>query len=118
MPRVIIPVQELTENAQVDASITFTAGDASNNHYFLNTGREVLIMQSSAGGKTATITSVADEDGRTGDLTLAPAAGIIGAAGFFNPSLFSQGGSGDLNKVFVELDADTGVSFAVVRPAK
>ncbi len=117
MPRTIIPVQELAENAQVDASITFTAGDASNNHYFLNTGREMLIMQSSAGGKTATITSVADEDGRTGDLTLAPAAGIIGSGGFFNKSLFNQGGS-DLGKCFVELDVDTGVSFAVVRPAQ
>lgn len=116
MARTQIPVQELAANGGTDADVAFTAGDAGNGMYFTNTGREILLMTSSAGGKTATIVSVADEYGRTGDKTLAPAAGLTGAAGPFKPALFSQTASADFGQVFINIAPDaTGVAFAVIR---
>lgn len=47
------------------ASSTLTDGDT-----FVCTGREILLLQNTTGGAlTLTVTSVADEKGRTGDIT-------------------------------------------------
>lgn len=112
MARTQIPIQELAANGGTDADISWTSGDDANEHYFDNTGREILLMQSDDGSKTATIVSVADHYGRTLDKTLAPAAGKLGAAGPFPQNLFSQPGTG---RVHIDLDDDTNVSFAVIR---
>ena len=114
MARTQIPIQELAVNGGTDADLAWTAGDDVNEHYFLNTGREILLMRSVDGSKTATIVSVADEYGRTGDKTIAPAAGKYAAAGPFAPKLFGQTGA-DFGRVHVDLDDDTNVHFAVIR---
>ena len=78
MPRVDIPVQTIGPyGAEID-SITWTTGDAANDHSFQNTGKELLLMRNRAGGaKQATVVSVASGRtlGRTGDRSLDPAAG-------------------------------------------
>lgn len=52
------------------ADITMTAGDASNLNQFVATGNDLVIVRNSgAGARTLTITSAADAQGRTGDIT-------------------------------------------------
>jgi hypothetical protein len=58
------------------AVLTLAALDASNGNSFPATGREVVIFQNTdSGSQTATISSVGDNEGRTGDMLLAMAAG-------------------------------------------
>lgn len=56
--------------------MTMTALDAANGNSFPATGREVVIFQNTDGAnpQTPTIRSVADNEGRTGDESLAMAA--------------------------------------------
>jgi hypothetical protein len=118
MPRTEIPIQELPANGGVDTDLVLTAADAANDMYFQNTGRELIYMKGAAAAqRTAVIASVPDENGRSGDVTMNPAATKLAIAGPFNPSLFNQRGAGDLGKVFVNLapGEDADVSFAVVR---
>lgn len=57
-------------NPTAGATVTVTAGDASNGNQFTWTGRELLIMRNSgAGTRTFTLTSVADPYGRSGTIT-------------------------------------------------
>jgi hypothetical protein len=53
------------------ADLVFTAGDGSNNNYvaITNTKTVVLAQNTSTGTNTLTIVSVADAQGRTGDIT-------------------------------------------------
>ena len=52
------------------ADLTMTAGDASNLNQFVASGNDLVIVRNSgAGARTLTITSVADAQGRTGDIT-------------------------------------------------
>lgn len=112
MARTDIPVQQMANHSAGDNSVTFTGGDAANNHSFTNDGRMLLIMKcTDASEKVATVVSVADEDGRTGDVTITcPATTGESIAGPFLKSLWNQSGV-----VHVDLAADTGVTFAVVR---
>jgi len=112
--RVVIAIQEISAGG-TDADIAFTAADSVNGHYFLNDGKCVLLMSSSAGSKTATVKSVANRNGRTGDITLAPAGGKIGAVGLLKPGLYNQTSALYLGRVFVDIDVATGVTFAVVK---
>jgi hypothetical protein len=117
MARTDIPVQQMANHGAGDDSITFTAGDAANDHSFTNTGREILLMKCTDGTqKTATVISVADEHGRTGDLTITcPATTGLSNKGPFVPARWSQ----STGLVHVDLTDATGVSFAVIRlPAK
>jgi hypothetical protein len=52
-----------------DADVTFAAGTTTDGDTFACTGRELLIVKNGAGTNTITITSVADEENRTGDIT-------------------------------------------------
>lgn len=52
------------------ADLAFTAADATNKEQFTASGNDLLVAYNSgASPRTITITSVADEKGRTGDIT-------------------------------------------------
>jgi hypothetical protein len=113
MARTDIPVQQMANFAAGDDDVAATSGDAANDHSFTNTGRELLIMRcSDASQKTASIISVADEYGRTGDVTITcPASTGLSIKGPFPPSRWNQSGG----VVHVDLADATGVTFSVVR---
>lgn len=63
-------------------TLTATAADATNFEETAHTGREVIIFRNSgASSRNITITSVADNRNRSGDVTFALAAGAIKAIG-------------------------------------
>jgi hypothetical protein len=118
MPRVQIPIQEMGPNGGGDDSIAWTSGDAANDHYFDNSSGKVRLLMrcTDAAPKTATVASVADEYGRTGDKTITcPATSGFSMYGPFPPHLFNQRGASDLGRVHVDLADATGVSFAAVK---
>ena len=51
------------------ADFTFAAGTITDGDTFVCTGREILLVKNGTGTNTITITSVADDIGRTGDIT-------------------------------------------------
>jgi hypothetical protein len=116
MPRTVIPIQTLPVHGGVDNLITWTAASAANDHYFENTGKELLLMRSTAvGAKSATVISVADPYNRTGDTAMAPDGDtIVAIAGPFNPVIWNQIGA-DAGHVHVDLTVDANIEFAVVR---
>jgi hypothetical protein len=116
MARTVIPIQILPLHGAADNSIAWTAGDDVNDMYFLCTGREIIQMRStSAGVKGATIISVADASGRTGDVALAPNGDTsVAVAAFLKPSDFNQDGA-DSGRVHIDQTDDTDTEFAVYR---
>jgi hypothetical protein len=61
-----------------------TAADASNKNQFAASGNDLVIAHNSGGSPyTVTITSVADDEGRTGDITAYSVA--AGGIAFFGP---------------------------------
>ena len=115
MARTQIPVQTIAGNGGSDVDVAFTAGDDANEMYFLNTGRELLLIRTGTGAVgITTIDSVEDENGRTGDKAITVAASKIAAAGPFPPKLFNQRASADFGRVFVDIDDDTDLEYAVV----
>lgn len=75
MPTTALTVQTAkTPFASISANgadIALTAADASNGNHFACSGKEILIVQNShaTNAYTVTVTSVADEKGRTGTVT-------------------------------------------------
>jgi len=114
MARTAIAVQTIPKNSVLD-DITFSAADAVNNHSWINSGKEILLMKSTNGALTAVISSVTDEHGRTGDITLTPGAGDTSAAGPLEPAIWNQRAAADLGKVFMGLSDSTNITFAVVK---
>lgn len=56
MPRVLVPVEQLDRDGVLIGALgTEVTGDASNNHYFKNTGKETLSARNS-GATTRTVT--------------------------------------------------------------
>ena len=51
------------------ADFTFAAGTITDGDTFVCTGKEILLVKNGTGTNTITITSVADEKARTGDIT-------------------------------------------------
>lgn len=115
MPRTALSIQVIPSGGVLD-NVALTAGDAANDHEFINTGKEILMMiDSAAAARTSTVISVADPaTGRLGDITLAPTGGgnKISMSGPFRPPLWNQAATGLIN---VDLTDATNVSFAVVR---
>jgi len=112
MARTAITVQAMAAHGGGKDDIAWTAADATNDHEFLNTGRELVLMKNdSAGALTATLVSVADEYGRTGDKTITTGASDISIFGPFPPSKFNQAGG----LMHIDLTDDTSLSFAVVQ---
>jgi len=114
MARTAIAVQVVPKNTELD-DITFSAGDSVNNHYWENSGKEFLLMKSTNGSLPAVVDSVADEQGRTGDVTLTPGAGEMSMAGPFDPAAWNQRGASDLGHVHMDIADATNVTFAVVQ---
>jgi hypothetical protein len=51
------------------ADYTYAAGTITDGDTFVCTGREILLVKNGTGTNTITITSIANEKGRTGDIT-------------------------------------------------
>lgn len=94
------------------AQLTFAASDNVNGNSFVSTGRELLLIQNTAGvAGTITVTSVADSLQRTGDITTYS----IPASGFAMLGPFGQTGWKQTDgTVYVNTSAST-VNVAVVR---
>ena len=96
-------------------AVTYSAVDAANGNTFVNDGKTSLRIKNGGGGSiTATIVSVPDEHGRSGDLVIAIAAGAEYAVGCLDPALFNQR-SGDVGFVHVTFSAGASVTAAVVQ---
>ncbi|HEY0701262.1 MAG TPA: hypothetical protein VGD60_00700 [Candidatus Acidoferrales bacterium] len=95
--------------------LTMTAADVSNGNSFPFTGREILIAQNTdTGAHHITITSVADDKGRTGDVSsYALAAGAVVA---FNFRGLQGGWQQTDGSVHISAD-DATVKFAILQPA-
>lgn len=114
MARTTIPVQSVGVNGGTLNNISWTAADATNDMEFANSGREILLVKNAdASTHTCTVASVADQYGRTGDLTISATAGSISVRGPLLPTLFSQTDG----KVYVNFGTgeDTSVTVAVIR---
>ena len=114
----IVPVGPVVvgQPAANSLNFTFTACDASNGNSFPLTGRDILLIENTDMGAshTVTITSVADQLGRTQDVTAySLAAGPTYAAYSFRGA--SQGWKQTDGTVHLTCSAST-VSFAVISP--
>ncbi len=120
MARVQIPIQALPAHGATLDALTWTSGDATNDHYFDNTsGNVILFMRNlDSGSHTCTVVSVADGSNRTKDTTMTPAAlaaSVMGLAlaGPFPAQEFNQLTS--LGRVFVDGTDYTSCKFAAVQ---
>jgi len=119
MARTLLAVQNVPQFNGL-TPIVWTAVDSVNGMMFPNDGQTiVLVRNNDAASKTATMRSIADEHGRTGDIALiVPAAsgGVPGEA-IFNPenqALFNQVGA-DAGNVYLDFSAATATTVAVLR---
>lgn len=114
MARVTMTPTDLSAtDAQTDGvSVTFTAADATNKQQVTLTGREIIIAHNTgAGARTVTITSVADDMGRTGDIT----ADSIAAGGYHAYGPFPlEGWEQTDGKLYFEA-SHAEVEFAILR---
>jgi hypothetical protein len=93
MPRVVVPVQVAARTGiLLGAAGTEVTGDATNHHYFANTGKEVILARNTgAGARTVTLEVVANVDGGTiTNPTVSIAAGATRAIGPFPRGLYEQ----------------------------
>lgn len=96
------------------ADFTFAAGTIKDGDTFVCTGKELLIVKNTgAGAATITITSVADEKNRTGDIT-AYSVGISEYAIFPIGLTNSQGWKSTTGKVRITV-SDADLKVAVLR---
>jgi len=116
MARTNVPVQALTPFGSAIAALSWTNADQANDHYFINSGREVLLIRSISGsGQVVTAISVTDRYGRSGDIPVTTVADGVAAVGPFPAELWNQRGAGDENRVFFNLTDNTGLQFAVLQ---
>ena len=112
----VITVEDLEEingSTRVE-SVTWTAADATGMS-FANTGREILLVKNLHISTLAIVcTGVADEDDRTGDLTVSTEASEHSVTGHFLPRLFNDA-SGIVN---MTIATDTALWVAVVKDTK
>lgn len=108
------PAQLSATDAQADGvALTFVAADATNKEQVSLTGREVIVAWNSSAdtARTVTITSVADEMGRTGDIATDSLA--FGTFHVYGPFSLEGWEQTDGNLYFEASHAD--VKFAVIR---
>jgi hypothetical protein len=97
-------------------TISWTAG-STDGHYIVNQGGDVLLLvkNTDSSGHDVVITSVADEFGCTGDVTVTCAATSgHSIAGPFPPHLFSDSSG----HVGITIATATGLSLAAIQIAK
>jgi hypothetical protein len=113
MPRTALAIQDVPPQSKL--AVVYSAADNANNNSFDNDGKTLLLVRNPTGGAlAATIPSVTDENGRTGDLALTVAAGETQVVGPLKSSLYNQ--SSDSNKVWV--NPASGLTLAAVRLAR
>ena len=98
--------------AALGADFVFTAADSGAGNSFVSTGRELLLVQNSGGSAyTVTISSVADNLQRTGDITTYS----VGAGLFSMFGPFSQSGWKQTDGTVHVTASNAAILFAVVR---
>lgn len=96
-------------------TLTWTAADTSNNNMADLTGKEIILAWNThaSSAYTVTVTSVADRNGRTGDITTySLAAGEIALIGPVPTEGFQQTGT-DKGKIYLAA-SNASVKFAIV----
>lgn len=115
MARTVIPVQDVGFQGDLNP-IVYTAADATNDHTIANDSPGsvmLLIKNGGAGTSTLIAKGVTDKWGHTVDLTTAVGAATDAVMGPFAPQVFNQAGA----LVNIDMDVDTSVSLAAIRPA-
>jgi hypothetical protein len=114
MARTVLPVTDVPSSYAIDGTaVTWTAWDSGQGNRFLCTGREILLARNTNGAsaETVTVTSQADDKGRTGDID----ADSIPANGMHVYQKFPLAGWADSSN-YVNVDGSTtDVEFAVLR---
>lgn len=116
MPRTDIPITDIPfQGSLANIVAGGVAGDAANDHEMVNDGSTLIAVHNGSGGVVnATVVSVADQLGRTGDDPKAIAAGDTAIFGPYRRDAWNQPGG----KIHLDLDVDTSVTVAGVRPAR
>lgn len=114
MARTAIAITEVGNQGSKNP-ITYTAGDAANDHAFENTGREVLLVKNGATDVQVTVHAVPDEAGREVDIVATVSANTEALFGPFKPAWWNQRSGVDQGKIQVDIDDDTNVELAVFR---
>lgn len=92
-------------------AITWQAGDDVDGNHFLSTGKEILLVRNDdAGAQTVTVTSTADPQGRTGDIT----ADSIAAGAYAVYQEFPVSGWRNSDGEVVVTPSDANLFFAVL----
>lgn len=115
MPRVAITVQDVGFQGDLNP-VVFSAADQANGHTVLNDspgGVQLHVKNDDSSPHTVTVAGVPDRWGHTVDLVTIVANATQAIMGPFAPQVFNQAGG----LVNVDLDDDTSMSFAAVRPA-
>jgi hypothetical protein len=113
-----IPVQNLAARSKID-TITWTAATLTAKNSFINDGKTILLCKNcNAATRTVTVKSVADEDARTGDISVTvpafstPNDGFSIVAPTSPRHLFNRASDG---VVIVECSAEADLYYAAVR---
>ncbi len=118
MPRTAIPVDLLPRYGAGAVTLTGVVADGTNDHDVENNGNVFLLLENTTGGGvSATIVSVNDPYGRTGDVTMSAAAAVSSVpgksfAGPFAPPNWNQGGG---SKMHVDTAAGAGVRLYALK---
>lgn len=113
MPRTALTVQSTSRDG---LTATYSAGDATNDHEFDNSGQNVVLHVKNGGGSGITVTIVTP--GTVDGLAIADKAVSVGAGVemFIGPFNNSQYGSGTNSRsVYFDLDTDTSVTLAALK---
>jgi hypothetical protein len=96
------------------ADFTFAAADTSNGNEFVCTGRDLVLVYNSGGSTyTVTITSAADEKGRSGDITTYSLSTLEFAV--FGVGLTNAKGWKQTDGTIVLTASNAAVKFAILR---
>jgi len=116
MPRTVI-VEDVVAIAGV--AETFVAADQANGMMFVNAGSQLIhVKNTNVATRTVTFTTPATRAG----LAIADPAIVIPAntgdllIGKFPTAVYNQQSGADKGKVYLDFDADTGVTIALVNP--
>lgn len=112
MPTVLTPINVPASESPPGVAVTFTAGDTGGNTFPL-TGREVVVIRNvhATLARTVTVTSVADDMGRTKDIT----AHSIPAVTYHVLPHFRVNGWRDSSGNLTLTPSTTDIQFAVLR---
>jgi len=110
---VLTPIAVGANYATSGVDLDWTEADTVNHNRFVNTGREILLVDNTSSDTpvTVTVSSVADPYGRTGDATKVVAAGESAVFQMFPTAGWQQSDG----YVYVDCTAVDDVNLAVLR---